>query len=246
MHNFLSVLSKHKPGIFIGLGIGSMIMATVTGIQYAIDAEIALQNRREELNTDRLPPLEIVKTAGVYFMPSLVFTATGVALILSGNKMNLDRGAAAMTAYAISEATLRDYREKTRQLVGPKKEKDIQEAVAKDLVTKNPPQNNTIIITDNGDKICYDNVINQYFRSSKTNIETIINKLNYDMIQDNGTITLNEYCLALGLPEVELGTELGWDVNKNGLIKVNFTAKLLDNGEPCVVIMHDNIPRPIR
>lgn len=245
MSHFMEFFKKNKPGIAIGLGLSSMFMATLTGIRYAPEARDALEAKKEELGVDKLSAVDTVKTVGLYFLPPIIFTGTGIFLILKGNQMNLDRGAAAMAAYAISESTLREYREKTREIVGEKKEKDIREAVGKDIMTHNPAVPGTIIVTGKGDCLCFDNIARQHFMSSKTKIESIINQINYDMLHGCDTITLNEYCLRMGLEEVELGQELGWDVNSNGLISVSFTSSLTEDGTLFLVIEHNTIPKAL-
>ena len=245
MSKITDAIVKNKPGFFIGLGIGSLFMATLSGIRYAPEARDALEAKKEELGVDRLSAVDTIKTVGIYFLPPIVFSSVGVACILKGNKMNVDQGAAALTAYALSETALRDYREKTKELVGEKKEKDIREAVAKDISDRNQPKPGSIIITGNGDCLCFDNVTNQYFKSSKVKIESVINMLNCDMLHGEDVITLNEYCYRLGLNGVELGQDLGWRHDENGLINVSFTAVVTDSGEPCLVITHNTIPKPI-
>lgn len=238
MNQFMSFLSNNKPGIIMGLGIGSMIMATASAFWYGPMARDALEEKREESENYEIPPIETVKTVAPYVIPSLCFTAIGVGCILGGNQINVNRGAAAMAAYAISDTAFREYREQTRRVVGEKKEKDIEEAVASRALEKSS-HNGNVIWTTGGDYLCYDKLTNQYFRSSKNTVESIINQLNRDMFTSM-VITEDEYCLALGIDTVELGNDLGWDINKNGLIDVSFTAKLTDNGEPCTVIVHRN------
>ena len=245
MSSITDAFAKSKPGFIIGIGIGSMIMATLSGIRYTQEAREAIDAKKEESGVDRLSVVDTIKTAGPYFIPSIIFTSMGIACILKGNKMNLNREAAAITAYALSESTLRDYRDRTREIVGEKKERDIREAVAKEIADRNQPKPGSIIVTGNGDCLCFDNVTNQYFKSSKVKIESAINNLNCDMLHGEDVITLNDYCLKLGLEEVELGQELGWKHDENGLIKVSFTAVVTENGDPCLVIVHDTIPKPI-
>ena len=242
MNNFTSFLSNNKPGIVMGLGIGSMIMSTVSAFLYGSMAKEAIEERKEELSVDKLEPMETIRTVSPYVLPSVGFTAIGVGCILGGNQMNVNRGAAAMAAYTISDAAFREFREQTKRVVGEKKKKDIEEAVASKSLEKNPLKGNTVLWTNGGDYLCYDQLTNQYFRSCKNNIESIINQLNHDMFTSM-TISEDEYCLALGINTVELGSDIGWDINKNGLIDPTFTAKIADNGEPCTVIIHRNSPR---
>lgn len=220
-----------------------MVLSTAASWRYAPEAMEAVRERKEELQVDKLPMVEAAKTILPYAIPPIVFASIGVCCIVAGNQINVQRGAAAMMAYTLSQETLRDYREKTKEVIGEKRERSIKEAVANDLLERNKLQNSTVIITDNGDRLCFDNIINQYFKSSKTKVETAINKLNFDMIHGRSVITLNDYCVALGLPEVELGTELGWGISNP--INVTFGSRLLDDGDPCVMIYHNNIPKPI-
>ena len=243
MKSLIALLQRNKPGLLLGLGIGSMIMATLSGIRYAPAAARALEEKKEELNTDKLPAPEVIKTAGMYFLPSMVFTATGIGCIVGGNQINVNRGAAAMAAYTLSESALLDYRNKTREIVGEKKEKDIKEAVAKEIMNREVTPEKLVVLTGNGDSLCYDQIARQVFRSNINKIEKIINQLNFDMRTQN-VITEDEYCLAMGLDTVILGNELGWDINRNGYINVSFTAELKD-GEPCIIITHDTLPIPI-
>lgn len=244
MGKFGSFWNKNYPGFCIGLGIGQLLFATFYGMHSVIDAREAIDEKKEKLGTDELSTKETIKIVAPYFAPVLVLSATGVGFILFGNQVNLDRGAAAAMMYTVAVSDHKNYVEKVKEIVGEKKEQDIREAVDKDRINKNPLGNNTVIITGNGDCLCFDNVTNQYFRSNKVKIESAINNINYNMRYSN-VITLNEYCHGLKLDEVELGQELGWDINENGYVDVSFTAVLTDDGEPCLVIHHNTLPKSI-
>lgn len=240
MNNFIS---QNKAGLCIGGGLAFMLFGAGLAAIFSPKAVQAIEDKKEELGVDELPVGEKIKTSIGYYLPTIGFEILGASMILYGNQVNLKNEAAIMAAYAMNETALQITRDKIREVVGEKKEKDIQESVANDLLERNKSKSSTVIITDNGDRLCFDNIINQYFKSSKTRVETAINKLNFDIINGRGVVTLNDYCLALGLPEVELGTELGWGLSNP--INATFGSKLLDNGDPCVSIFHNNIPKPI-
>ena len=61
------------------------------------------------------------------------------------------------------------------------------------------------------------------------------------MIYDN-YVSLNEFYDLLGREHTELGDELGWNLD-SGLIEVDFTSKIADNGKPCIVISYSVAPR---
>lgn len=246
MINLLSILSRNKPSIMLGLGIGSMITAVISGIHYSPMARDALDEKKEELEVEELSAMDVIKTAGPFFVPTLAFTVAGVACIVCGNHVNLERQAAAMTACAISETTSQIYREKVRDIVGEKKEKTIHEAAAKESYYRDLKNDKIIITTNNSDGFpVYDDLTKQKIRSKIEKIHATINELNRKMLVD-GTITLDEYCLAMNEEPMEFGTELGWNIDRGFIELEPPTAIVSETGEPCIVIMHKIQPRNIR
>lgn len=241
MNEFAALLTKHKPGILTGLGLGSMVISTIASWKYAPEAMVAIREREEELQLDKLPPMEIAKTILPYALPVAMFTCVGIGCVVAGNQINVQRGAAAAMAYAISQETLRDYRAKTKEVVGERKEQSIRDAVAKDIIDKNPTDGKEIIITGGGDHLCFDRLSGRYFKSDIEKLKRIQNELNRRML-DTTFISLNEFYLAVGLNPILLGDEEGWDVGR-GLIEMRFSSQLTDNGEPCLVIDFDIAPK---
>lgn len=240
-----AVISKNKPGIVIGLGIGSMIMSTVLAFRYAPLAKDALKQKKEELNVDKLEPVDTIKTAGLYFLPSAIFTVTGVACILGGNQMNLNRGAAAMAAYALSESTLRNYRESAKEVVGEKKEKDIREAAAKKMYYEDLRNGQMVVMSNGvGDTWMYDHLTKQKIRSNVQKVKEAINNLNYRIVHGE-EITVYDYCLEMNEEPVEMCNNLIWTSDRNGLIELfPPTAFVMESGEPVIDIMHKVDPVP--
>lgn len=245
MNNFASFLSKNKPGLLMGFGIGSMIASTIVSFRLGYKAKEAVDEKKEELGVEELSPKETARTVATYAAAPLILDIIGVVSILSGNQMNLNRGAAAVAAYAASETAFREYREQTKQAVGEKKEQQIRESVAKEIVENRPLKAGEIVVTGKGDCLCFDDVANQYFRSSKTQIEKIINRLNFEMMDSMTTVTVNDYCLAMGLDTVLLGNDIGWTVDGAGIISPDIIVQERCD-EPCFVITHSRRePRPL-
>lgn len=241
MNEFAALLTKHKPGLLIGLGIGSMILATAASWKYSPDAHMAVEEKKEELGLEKLPVIETAKAVLPYALPPIIFTGIGIGCILGGNKVNVERGAAAMMAYTLTQESLREYRAKTREIVGERKERSINDAVAKEILEKNPSNGKEIIITGDGDHLCFDKLSGRYFKSNIEKLRKIENELNRRML-DTTFISLNEFYLALGLNPITLGDEEGWDVGR-GLIEMRFSSQLTDKGEPCLVIDFDIGPQ---
>lgn len=246
MNNFLMVLSRHKPGILIGLGIGSMLTAVISGIIYSPLAKDAIEEKKAELGVEDLEPKDKILVAAPFFVPTVTFVVAGIACIVCGNQINLERQAAAMTACAISETTSQLYREKVRDIVGDKKEKTIHEAAAKESYYRDLQKGNIIVASGHNDGFpVYDDLTKQKIKSKIEKIHSVINDLNRRMLSD-GVITLDEYCLAMNEEPMEFGTELGWNIDRGFIELESPTAIVSETGEPVIVIMHKIPPRNIR
>lgn len=246
MNSFSVFMSRNKPGIVMGLGIGSMLMSTLVAFRYAPLAKDAINERKAELDVDKLEPVDTIKTAGLYFLPSTIFAITGIACILGGNQMNLNRGAAAMAAYALSESTLRSYRESAKEVVGEKKEKDIREAAAKKMYYDDLKSGQMIVVPNGvGDFWMYDHLTKQKIRSNVQKVKEAINNLNYRAVHGE-VISVYDYCLEMNEEPVEMGNNFVWDVNRNGMLELYApTAYVMENGEPIIDIMHKVDPVPL-
>ena len=55
-------------------------------------------------------------------------------------------------------------------------------------------------------------------------------------------MSLNDFYYELGLKPTRLGDELGWNIN-DGLIEVNFSSQLTEDGEPCLVMDYQIAPK---
>jgi hypothetical protein len=243
MNAFFDMLSRNKSGIFLGVGIGGMISAAVGSWILAPMARDAIEEKKAELGVEKLSAKDAVLTVGPYAVGPLLSLGTGIACTCVSNQMNLKDKAAAMAAATLYETTNQIYREKTKEIVGEQREKRIREATAKEIIDRRPVGN--IVVTGNGECLCYDNVAKQYFRSNITRIQNIINDINFDMNDSGTVVTVDNYCLRMGLEEVILGNELGWRNDVTGLIKPDYSA-IIKDGEACIVISHlDHPPKPI-
>lgn len=98
-----------------------------------------------------------------------------------------------------------------------------------------------MFITEKGNTLCYDVVSGRYFRSDIDKIKKAENELNHRMISEM-YISLNEFYYEVGLPRTSIGDELGWNID-GGLIGLEFSSQLAEDGTPCLVIDYGIAPR---
>lgn len=233
-------LARKSPEILTGIGIAGMATATVLAVRVTPKALMLIENEKRQKRTE-LKPTEIVKVTWKCYIPTAVTMAVSIGCIIGAASVNTKRTAALATAYSLSETALKEYQSKVIETIGEKKEEVIRDKVAKEKIDKNPVKNNEVFVTKNGETQCYDSVSGRYFISDVETVKKAINKLNRDLMDDM-YVSLNEFYYEIGLPGINLGDMLGWNMN-DGLIEASFSAQLDENNKPCIVIDYSVEPR---
>ena len=234
-------ITKHSPEILTGIGIAGMITTTVLAVKATPKAIRLIEEAKEEKGED-LTKAETVKTCWRAYIPAAATCIASTACLIGASSVSIRRNAMLATAYKLSETAFSEYKEKVVETIGDEKEKVVREKVSEERIKKNPITKNEIIMTDYGDTQFYETLSGRYFKSDIEQIKKVVNYLNKDMLQDMfGTISLNEFYDELELERIDLGDELGWRVDK-GLIEIDFTSKIADNGKPCIVLDYINAP----
>ena len=235
-------ISNHSPEILTGLGIAGFITTTVMAVKATPKAMWLIEEEKDTLEKDRLTVVETVKVAWKPYIPAAITGVSSVACIIGASSVNYKRNAALATAYQVSRAALSEYKEKVVETIGEKKEKQIRDKVAKDKIEKHPASKTEVIITDNGNVLCYDPLSGRYFNSSIEYIRKVVNDLNFRMIGGEMYISLNEFYNEIGLSDIKRGDDIGWNISR-GQIEVSFSSQLSDDGKPCIVIDYMVDPR---
>ena len=238
--NVKSGLSRHSPEILIGIGLAGMITTSVLAVRATPKAICLIEDAKKEKQED-LKPIEIVKVAWKPYIPAMVTCVVSASCIIGASSVNARRNAAIATAYKLSETALTEYKEKVIETIGEKKEKTIREQIDKDHIEKNPASKNQIIMTGRGETLCYDTLSGRYFKSDLEQIKRIRNDLNARLISEM-YISLNEFYDELGLDHTILGDDLGWNMD-DGLLELDFSTQLSDDGRPCIVINYTPAPK---
>ncbi len=236
-----TAIKKHSPEILTGIGIAGMITTTVMAVRATPKALILIEERKEEIGAEKLEPMDMVKTTWACYIPAAITGTLSVACLIGASSVNARRNAALATAYTLSESALKDYQGKVIEMFGGKKNEAVKDAVAKDKVEKNPVVTREVIITEKGNTLCYDAISGRYFKSDIEKIKKAECELNRQMLDDM-YVSLNDFYYEIGLDNVKLGDELGWNVD-SGYIDLSFSSQLASDGTPCLVIDYSVAPR---
>lgn len=225
---------KYSPEILTGLGIAGMISSTVMAIKATPKAMKHIEEKKKEMNTEQLKPMEVVSTTWKCYIPSAVTILGSSACIIGASTVHTKRNAALATAYSFSESALKLYQEKVIETIGEKEEQKVRDAVAKERVERNPIVSKEVIITEKGNTLCMDSLSGRYFKSDIETIRKVINDINHNLYSDM-YVSLNDYYYEIGLPGIKTGDSLGWNVDK-GMIEPEFSSQLAADGTPCLVV----------
>ena len=232
---------KHSPEILTGLGIAGMITTTVLAVKATPKALDLINDRKDELETEKLPTTEVVKTAWKCYIPAAVTCATSTACLIGASSVNLKRNAALATAYKLSESAISEYKDAVIDKIGEKKEQTIRDKVAEERMKKNPVSSSEVFITEKGNTLCYDTISGRYFKSDIDRIKRAENAINKQVL-DEMYVSLNDLYDELDLDHTKLGDELGWKID-DGLVELYFSSQLADDGTPCVVMDFTRAPK---
>lgn len=236
-----SGLTKHSPEILIGLGVAGLLGTTILAVRETPKALKLLENKKKELDVEKLSVKDTVKTVWKNYIPCAVLAVTSVACIVGASNISARRNAALAAAYAIGNKAFSDYKEEVVNLLGEEKDKEIKERVADKLLKENPVTSKEVIITDNNEHLCYDEITGRYFKSSQNKIKEAQNVIN-DRLRDEMWVSLNDLYYELCLPNVRVGDDLGWNVD-DGYLDIILSSRIAEDGTPCLTLDYSIGPR---
>ena len=243
------LLSKHSPEILMGIGITGMLTTTVLAVKATPKALALIEQKKKELDVDKLTPVETVKTTWKCYIPAAISGTASMVCIIGSNSVHAKRYSALATAYKISETAFSEYRDKVIDTIGEKKERTVRDKISKEQVENNPVHKTDIIVTGKGSTLCFDPLSHRYFYSDLEKIHRAANNLNYEINTDpfNDGVTLNNFYFEIGLPGTIIGDKMGWNL-QTGMIKIQPSAQIVEageehEGEPCIVLNFENPPQ---
>lgn len=249
---------KRSPELLTGLGIAGMITTTFLAVKATPKALMLIEEEKRQINydileeakknekeippkIDHLEPIDVVKTTWKCYIPAIVTGSISVVCLIGASSVHVRRNAALATAYTLSETALRDYQKKVVETIGEQKEQVVRDAVAKEQLERNPVTNKEVFITPKGETLCYDAISGRYFKSDIDAIKRAVNDLDRRLM-DEMFISLNEFYYEIGLDQIKLGDDLGWNIDRDR-VRLRYSSQLAADDTPCLVIDYEYAPR---
>lgn len=238
-----AVVSKNSPAILTGLSIAGLIGTVMFAIRATTNAVLIRDEIEDEyVDEEDIPKSVYFKRIAPVYIPSIVMAGVTIACMIGATAIGSKRNAVLSALYAASEVSLKEYQDKVVATIGEKEERKVRDEIAKDRITKNPVQYEQVINTGKGDCLCFDALSGRYFWSDIEKIRRIENDVNRDMLGGRQMwMTLNELYSEIPLAPIELGDDVGWNVDHP--VHFDFSSQLTTDGRPCLVVGYEEGPR---
>jgi hypothetical protein len=239
------LIVDNSPTILTALGVtGAITTAYLTGRSTFIAAEIIAD---EQAQLDRHPKgheLELKEKFQLVWKLYIPPVGTGVltiACIVFANHIGTRRATALAAAYSISEKAITEYKDKVVERFGMDKEQMIRDEISQDRVDRNPVNEREVIITGNGEVLCYDEMSGRYFRSDMETLKKAQNDINYKILNDTCTYaSLGDFYKMVGLEPNAYSEAVGWTLEN--MLELNLTTTLSKDQRPCISVGFQTIP----
>lgn len=236
----LKVIQKHSPVILAAVGVAGFIGATVVAVKNTPKVNLVLQEKEEEKGEKLTKKEEVLTKAKVYLPTILLIVAS--TMCVGGSTFISHKRLMTTTALLVSgEKVYNEYKEAVKSEIGEEKAKEIDKKIVENKIEKEDYGNEHMIETGNGSTIFYDPLSNRYFKTRKTCIEEAVNKLNKDLL-DSDWVYLNDLYEELNIPNIGLGSNIGWAYEFCGLLNISIFAIDSPWGEPIYTLDYNNEP----
>lgn len=219
-------VEHHAPAIAASIAIACTIGAVYKAIkagpevQKALEeAEIkkneqALKERMEDGNDDtpieELTRKERLKIKAKYYWPSILLAVLSSACMIGSVYFGNRKIKALTLLCAAAETSMTTIESTAREVIGDKKVDAIKDKILDKKLGDNPPTEENIVNTGNGNLLCYEPWFGLYFRSSIEACNTAYTEL-CKLATETEEVHMNDFHFLLGIPqEASLAKEVGW------------------------------------
>jgi hypothetical protein len=195
----------------------------------------------------KLSTTDKVKVVWQEFVPPVAVGSASIAAMICANRISVRRAAALAAAYKLSEKNFEEYKKKIwEKWLGDKENQKAKDEIAQERVDKNPLGNRPVIVTGNGEVMCYDMPSDRYFKSSMETIRKAENDVNQQVLHD-GRLPLAEFYRAIGLKPTSSSEEVGWttectEEDDGMLLEIVYSTTMTNDSQPCIAINYEVTP----
>ena len=179
------------------------------------------------------------------YAPTVIMTTASIFCIFGGNRISKQRIASLAGAYILKETAFDEYKQKAEEMLGKKKVSEISDDIIQSHINQNPPTEANTLQPNLPNPVqlslWYDETSNRYFYSNAEYIRRAELEANR-MLDKNGFVGINDVYSILGIDEIPLGDDMGWQKDINGEVTIEIGTALLGPDVPCGTILMEVRP----
>lgn len=235
----LNFLTSNRSEMLAG---GSLIGLAAT-IYFSGKSALAIDRALEgvQITRENWRDPEIAKKVIKAAAPAALSAGFTAACIVGSQVIAHKQYGALMAAYVLGQDKLKAFERRAVEIAGPEKTDQIKAEIAQQRVLMAPVTSGSgcVIDTGNGNTLCLDALSGRYFKSDVEHLRRAQNDVN-EQINGDWSATLNEFYRYLGLQDIKLGDDLGW--NTENPLRLRFDSALTSSGEPVLVLDYEAYP----
>ena len=211
MNNLLTsskrFITRNAPTILTVVGGAGVVATSVLAVK-ATPKVLTILKEAEEEKGEELTVMEKVVVAAPSYIPAIVTGAATLACIFGANVLNKRQQASLASAYAMLDASYKEYRKKVDELYGEDADAHVREEISKDkYIEKDIPKHD-------GKLLFFDEFSGRFFHSTLEKVQNAEYLVNRDLVMQYYS-TLNDFYGYLGIPHVDGGHDIGWSTYMN-------------------------------
>lgn len=242
-------LSDNASTILTSAGVVGTVTTAVLSAKGHLKAHLVLQQAEHEYAIEhdglgRLDTKDKVLLVWPHYVPPVIVGGLTVSSIVAANMVSAKKAAALAAAYTVADGRLAEYKDKvTEKLTGPKKQA-IQDEIAQDRVTKNPPSDKEVIIIASGEVLCHDSLTGRYFHSTVEQVRKAEHVINTELATCQYA-SLSQFYDEIGLTPTAYSDTVGWSaLNQDTPFELQLSTVMTPDQKPCISIDYSILPTP--
>lgn len=237
--NIKLFLNRNSSTILTIAGAAGAVATSVMAVKATPKAIRLMEEAKEEKGED-LTTMETIQVAGPVYIPALLTGTATLACIFGANVLSKRNQASLMSAYALLDASFKEYKAKATELYGESSDIRIREEIAKDKY-----EDDTEV--EDGKQLFFDQFSGRYFESTIEEVQRAEYRINRHLVMRDYAY-LNEFYDELGVEQIESGYQYGWSQGGNfarywqSWIDFTHEKVVMDDGLECYIIVMQGEP----
>ena len=245
MSKFSTGLRRSSPTNLTALGIVGVVGTAVMAVRATPKALKLIKAKKDELETDKLTPMELVQTTWRCYIPSALIGVGTITCIVGIGVMDKRNQAALTSAYTMLNESYKQYRQAAKKVYGEDADNKIHTEMAKDAKVASSDWGYQVYNMDmdpaSEQLLFYDLTSKKYFTTTMAAVLNAQYHVNRNLSL-RGDCSLNEYLSFLGVDGVDKGDEVGWDISymveelESYWLDFDNYKTILEDGLECIII----------